>query len=136
MYLYYYKPSLPIDSIFTTSLHLLPLYLLHTLPIVILQVLVPRTSPSSISSLAPWHLPLSLALADEKSDPCKTNAPRSEWSGAQLELPGLLVYLPGQLGHWVYNAPATMNTFTVPCICSMELIHFPWNLLHIPYINA
>ena len=76
--LYDYKPSLPGDAIFTASLHLLTLYLLHTLPKVILQVTVPRMSPSSTSSLSLCYLPLGLALAHQKSD---LNKPSVTWAG-------------------------------------------------------
>ena len=98
--LYDYKPSLPGDAIFTASLHLLPLYLPHTLPKVILQVTVPSMSPSSTSSLSLCSLPLGLALAHQKSDLNKTSVPTAEWLGAWLELPCLPI-TPGQLGHWV-----------------------------------
>ena len=98
--LYDYKPSLPGNAIFTASLHILPLYLPHTLPKVILQVTVPRMSPSSTSSLSLCSLPLGLALAHQKSDLNKTSVPWAEWLGAWLELPCLLI-TPGQLGHWV-----------------------------------
>ena len=100
------------------------------------SMVVPRTLPSSIGNWPPSYLHMGLVLADQKSNLCKINARRSEWSGAQLELPDFLVYPPEQLGHWVYNAPATINIFTVLCIYSMESIQFPWNILYIPDINA
>lgn len=96
---------------------------------------MPRTPPSFINSLPSSYLLIVLTLADQKSDLCKTNALRSEWSGAQLDLPHFLLYLPGQLGHWVYNAPATINIFTVLYMCSMESIQFPWNILCISCTN-
>lgn len=85
-----------------SSLHLLHLYLPHFLPKVILQVMVQRTPPSSLYQQPPTHLPSSgSTLVDQKPDLCKTNALRSERSGAWLELPGFLGSPPGQLGHRV-----------------------------------
>lgn len=90
-----------------------------------------KNTSGSISSLPSSYLLMGLTLTDQKSDLCKTNALRSEWSGAQLESPHFLLYHFGQLGHLVYNAPVTISIFTVLCMCSMESTEFRWNILYI-----
>lgn len=84
--LYDYKPSLPGDAIFTASLHLLTLYLLHTLPKVILQVTVPRRPPVP-QAASHFGTFLWSSMAHQKSDLNKTSVTWAEWLGAWLELP-------------------------------------------------